>query len=85
VKRTKPTIIVADDDTAIRLVVGEALSQEGWQVIEAEDLPELERLVLRGQGDVVISDVMMPSGSGLDALPSLIERRPDASARIPVA
>lgn len=75
--RTKPTIIVADDDLAIRVVVGEALRQEGWMVIEADDLPELHRLVERGQGDVVISDVMMPSGSGLDALPGLLEKRPD--------
>jgi two-component system nitrogen regulation response regulator GlnG len=77
VTRTKASIIVADDDLAIRVVVGEALRQEGWQVIEADDLPELRRLVERGQGDVVISDVMMPSGSGLDALPGLIEVRPE--------
>ena len=73
----KPNIIVADDDMAIRLVVGEALRQEGWLVIEAEDLPELERLVLGGQGDVVISDVMMPGGNGLEALPRLHEARPN--------
>ncbi len=73
----KPTIIVADDDVAIRLVVGEALRQEGWIVLEAEDIPELRRLVLGGQGNVVISDVVMPSGSGLEAMPELIEARPD--------
>ena len=72
-----PSIIIADDDTAIRLVVGEALRQEGWIVLEAEDIPELERLVKGGQGDLVISDVMMPSGSGLDALPALIDARPE--------
>lgn len=73
----KPTIIVADDDVTIRLVVGEALRQEGWIVLEAEDIPELRRLVLGGQGNVVISDVVMPSGSGLEAMPELIEARPD--------
>ncbi|NVJ99109.1 MAG: nitrogen regulation protein NR(I) [Alphaproteobacteria bacterium] len=61
----------------IRLVVGEALRQEGWSVLEAEDVPELKRLVLGGQGNVVVSDVMMPSGNGLDAMAELIEARPN--------
>ena len=76
-KHNKPNIIIADDDMTIRVVVGEALRQEGWMVIEAEDLPELERLVLGGQGDVVISDVKMPSGSSLGLLPKLREARPE--------
>jgi two-component system nitrogen regulation response regulator GlnG len=75
--RNKPNIIVADDDLTIRVVVGEALKQEGWMVIEAEDLAELERLVKGGQGDVVVSDVMMPGGSSLDLLPKLFAERPD--------
>ncbi|MBV1901132.1 MAG: sigma 54-interacting transcriptional regulator, partial [Kordiimonadaceae bacterium] len=70
-------MIVADDDLAIRIVVGEALRQEGWQVLEAEDLPELERMVRGGQGDVVVSDVVMPGGNSLDALPNMITERPD--------
>lgn len=73
----KATVIVADDDLAIRMVVGEALRQEGWMVVEAEDVPELGRLVRSGQGDVVISDVLMPSGSGLEAMPELLVERPE--------
>lgn len=75
--KPKANIIVADDDMTIRLVVGEAFRQEGWMVLEAEDIPELKRLVQGGQGDVVVSDVIMPSGSGLDAMPELIEARPE--------
>lgn len=75
--KSKLNIIVADDDMTIRLVVGEALRQEGWSVLEAEDVPELKRLVLGGQGNVVVSDVMMPSGNGLDAMAELIEARPN--------
>lgn len=75
--KSNPTIIVADDDMTIRLVVGEALRQEGWMVIEAEDVPELMRLVRSGQGDVVISDVLMPGGSGLETMPLLLKDRPD--------
>jgi len=75
--RNKPNIIVADDDMTIRVVVGEALRQEGWMVLEAEDLPELERLIKGGQGDAVISDVMMPGGNSLEALPRLLADRPE--------
>ena len=71
------TVIVADDDLSIRMVIGEALKAEKWQVIEAADVPELERLVKEGVGDIVISDVLMPGGNGLDAMPDLIALRPE--------
>lgn len=71
------TIIVADDDMTIRLVVSEALRQEGWMIIEADDVPELKRIVQSGQGDVVISDVLMPGGNGLEAMPLLLKDRPN--------
>ena len=74
---TSATIILADDDAAIRLVVGEALRDEGWQVVEACDAPELVDLVNAGEGDLVITDVLMPGGNGLELLPSLQEKRPD--------
>ncbi|UTW54014.1 nitrogen regulation protein NR(I) [Kordiimonas sp. SCSIO 12610] len=73
----KPTIIVADDDMTIRIVVAEALRQEGWQIAEAADLPELKSLLEDGIGDVVVTDVLMPGGNGLEALPEMIEARPD--------
>ncbi len=76
-KQKTYSIIVADDDIAIRMVVGEAMRQEGWIVLEAEDIPELKRLVQSGQGDLVLSDVIMPSGNGLDVLPELLEARPE--------
>ncbi|WCL52930.1 nitrogen regulation protein NR(I) [Gimibacter soli] len=74
---SKPSIIVADDDLAIRMVVSEACRQEGWLVLEADDAPELERMVRAGQGDLVISDVLMPNGNGLELLPKLKAMRPD--------
>ncbi len=72
----KATIIVADDDAAIRLVVGETLRQEGWHVLEAVDSIELKKAILSGEGDLVITDVMMPGGNALDLLPAMIEARP---------
>jgi len=72
----KTTVIVADDDAAIRLVVGEALNDEGLHVLNVADAPELRDLVLSGEGDLVITDVVMPGGNGLDLLPELQAARP---------
>ncbi len=72
-----PEIIVADDDSAIRLVVGEALRHEGWNVIEAENILELRDHVNSGRGHVVITDVIMPGGNGLEELTRLAVDRPD--------
>jgi two-component system nitrogen regulation response regulator GlnG len=73
---TAPTIIVADDDAAIRTVVRRALSRAGYAVRATETAAGLARLIDDGVGDVVISDVMFPDGNGLDGLPGLLARRP---------
>jgi two-component system nitrogen regulation response regulator GlnG len=72
-----PTIIVADDDMTIRIVVTETLKQEGWNIAEAADLPELRSLLDSGIGDAVVSDVLMPGGNSLEVLPDMISARPD--------
>ncbi len=71
-----PTIIVADDDAAIRTVVRRALTRAGYAVRATETAAGLARLIDDGVGDVVISDVMFPDGNGLDGLPGLLARRP---------
>ncbi len=70
------TVIVADDDAAIRTVVRRALTRSGYAVRATESAAGLARLLDDGVGDVVVSDVMFPDGNGLDALPALIARRP---------
>ena len=72
----QPCVIVADDDASIRLVVGEALRAQGWGVELADDLPALRRLLDTGRGDALITDVLMPGGSGLDILPEMVAARP---------
>jgi two-component system nitrogen regulation response regulator GlnG len=70
------TIIVADDDAAIRTVVRRALTRDGYLVRTTESAAGLWRLVDEGVGDVVITDVMFPDGNGLDAVPRILARRP---------
>ncbi len=70
------TVIVADDDAAIRTVVRQALIRAGHEVRTTDSLAGLARLADQGIGDVVITDVGLPDGDGLDSLPGLLAKRP---------
>ena len=70
------TILVADDDRTIRTVLTQALTRAGCKVHATSSLVTLMRWVEEGKGDLVISDVMMPDGNGLEQLPKINELRP---------
>ncbi|MBF9031536.1 response regulator [Rhodobacterales bacterium HKCCE3408] len=70
------TILVADDDRTIRTVLTQALTRAGCKVHATSSLMTLMRWVEEGKGDLVISDVMMPDGNGLETLPKITEMRP---------
>ena len=70
------TVLVADDDRTIRTVLTQALTRAGCKVHATSSLTTLMRWVAEGKGDVVISDVMMPDGNGLEMLPKIHEDRP---------
>ena len=70
------TIIVADDDAAIRTVVRQALTRAGYQVRLTETAAGLVKLVEEGRGDVVVTDVILPDANGLDTIPRLLALRP---------
>ena len=71
-----PTILVADDDGAIRTVLDQALGRAGYQVRAAGDAATLWKWVSDGEGDLVITDVIMPDANGLDLIPRIQEIRP---------
>ena len=70
------TILVADDDRTIRTVLTQALTRAGCKVHATSSLVTLMRWVEEGKGDLVISDVVMPDGNGLDQLPRINALRP---------
>ncbi|MEZ5687021.1 MAG: response regulator [Paracoccaceae bacterium] len=70
------TVLVADDDRTIRTVLTQALTRAGCKVHATASLVTLMRWVEEGKGDLVISDVMMPDGNGLESLPKIAELRP---------
>ena len=70
------TVLVADDDRTIRTVLTQALTRAGCKVHATSSLVTLMRWVEEGKGDLVISDVVMPDGNGLEALPRISSMRP---------
>ena len=73
----RATILVADDDGAIRTVLTQALARVGFEVKATGTAAGLWALVEAGQGDLVITDVVMPDENGLDLLPRIRKLRPD--------
>jgi len=72
-----PTILVADDDGAIRTVVSQALGRAGYEVRATGNAATLWRWVSDGDGDIVITDVIMPDENGLDLIPRIRGIRPE--------
>ncbi|MQA66553.1 MAG: nitrogen regulation protein NR(I) [Alphaproteobacteria bacterium] len=71
------TVLVADDDSAIRTVVSHALTRNGYSVRATSNAATLWSWVADGEGDLVITDVVLPDENGLDLLPRIRKIRPD--------
>jgi two-component system, NtrC family, nitrogen regulation response regulator GlnG len=71
------SILVADDDSAIRTVLNQALSRAGYEVRSTGNAATLWRWVSQGDGDLVITDVVMPDENAFDLLPRIKKARPD--------
>ncbi len=74
---SKGLVLVADDDTAIRTVLNQALSRAGYEVRVTSNIATLWRWVSSGDGDLVITDIIMPDGNAFDLLPRIKRLRPD--------
>ena len=74
---TLPTVLIADDDRSIRTVLTQALGRSGYQVRTTGNAATLWRWVEDGEGDLVITDVLMPDENGLDLIPRIRRLRPD--------
>jgi two-component system nitrogen regulation response regulator GlnG len=71
------SILVADDDSAIRTVLNQALSRAGYEVRSTGNAATLWRWVSQGEGDLVITDVVMPDENAFDLVPRIKKTRPD--------
>ena len=71
------TILIADDDQGIRTVLSHALGRLGHEVRTTSTAANLWRWVSDGEGDLVITDVVMPDENGLDMVPRIRKLRRD--------
>src|SRR5437868_12654184 len=71
------SILVADDDSAIRTVLNQALSRAGYEVRSTGNAATLWRWVSQGDGDLVITDVVMPDENAFELLPRIKKLRPE--------
>jgi len=71
------SILIADDDAAIRTVLNQALSRAGYEVRSTGNAATLWRWISQGDGDLVITDVVMPDENVFDLLPRIKKARPE--------
>lgn len=74
---SKGTVLVADDDKAIRTVLTQALGRAGFDVRASSTAASLWQWVSNGEGDVIVTDVMMPDQNAFDLIPRIKKLRPD--------
>ena len=78
---SKGTVLVADDDKAIRTVLTQALGRAGFDVRASSTASSLWQWVSNGEGDVIVTDVMMPDQNAFDLIPRIKKLRPDLRQR----
>jgi two-component system, response regulator, stage 0 sporulation protein F len=66
------TILVVDDDDAIRTLLKDELLDEGYNVLTASNAREALKMVAEEPLDLVILDIRMPGMDGLEALPRIL-------------
>src|SRR5690606_38604485 len=71
------TILLADDDTAIRTVLNQALGRVGYDVRATGNAATLWRWVSQGEGDLIITDVVMADENAFDLITRIKRTRPE--------
>jgi two-component system, NtrC family, nitrogen regulation response regulator GlnG len=71
------TILVADDDSAIRTVLHQALARAGYDVRTTGTAAGLWKMITAGEGSLAITDVVLPDESGFELIPRIKKIRPD--------
>ncbi len=74
-----PRILLAEDDVQLARSLAEFLGRHGYTVLQAHDGRSATKLLARQQVDLLISDIYMPEGDGIELL-SLVRRCTPAPA-----
>ena len=69
-------ILIADDDSSVRLVLSQAFTRLGYQVRATGNVTTLMKWIQDGEGDLVVTDVVMPDENIFNVLPRIRKDRP---------
>ena len=78
-------ILVADDEEIIREMLFSYLTEEGYEVETARDAPDAVAKAIANSYDVVITDIRMPGGNGMDILKAAKAKSPDTEVIVMTA
>lgn len=70
-------ILLVEDDEALRTLLTRVLRRAGYEVSEAHNGNEAERILLQESIDLVVSDMLMPGKDGIELLMDVRKNRPD--------
>ena len=69
-------ILIAEDDRSLRKVISEALVRQGYEIQSTGNTRTLWKWISSGEGDLVITDVVMPDENGIELIPKIQNLRP---------
>ena len=76
------TILLADDEQNLRLLVRTTLEDPDWRILEAADGPSALEIARKEHPDLIVLDWMMPGMSGIDVAAEL--RRHPETRDVPI-
>src|ERR1043166_510164 len=71
------TVLVVDDDRFVRMALSEALRTWGYGVVEAGRVDEAKKAFSDEESALVLLDIDLPDGSGLDVLTDIKAQSPE--------
>jgi two-component system chemotaxis response regulator CheY len=77
-----PTVLLVDDDAFVRTVLRDALQEDGYNLLEAEDGEQALELIREHRPSVVLLDLFMPRKSGLEALGEITATAPECKVLV---
>lgn len=72
------TVLVVEDEAALRIATRELLQSKGYTVLDAASGLEALRLAQTGKVDVLLTDMIMPGMTGIELAKNVVELHPDS-------